>query len=154
MKKWSIMLACFAAAALTVAETSPLLAKIPESLVASAKETVQLKLLDPLLKKDASRSRFSRAVSPPLARRIRVLDNTAQIDAQGHPFLQFSIDESRSSIVEKQEDEAAWRKDIITGCVYPEAGDVLVKRGDVYYASSMLLGVQTPTAPAGVCRPR
>lgn len=152
MKKYSILLAFFAVVALTVAETSPLLANTPGSLVASANEVIETKLLEPLQKKEAKRSRFSRAASPPHARRIRILDNKAQIDAKGHPFVQFSIDESRFRGVDKEAAEAAWLKDIITGCVYPGTGDVLVKRGEVFYASSMLLGATTPMAPSDVCR--
>jgi len=153
MKKWSIMLACFAAIALTVVEASrPLSAATTDSLVASAKEVVQTKLLEPLQKKEASRSRFSRAVSPPRARRIRIIDKPVQVDAKGHSFVPFAIDESRSFAVAKEGDEAAWLKDTITGCVYPETGDVIVRRGEVYYAASVLLGVQTSMAPAEVCR--
>ena len=152
MKKWSITLASFAVIALTVAETPRLLANTSDGLVTSAKEVLQTKLLEPLQKKDEKRSRFSRAVLPPRARRIRILDNSAQNDAKGHPFVQYAIDESRTITADKEGAEAAWLKDTITGCVYPETGDVMVKRGEVYYASSVLLGVQTPIAPADVCR--
>jgi len=154
MKKWSIMLAFFAVIALTVAETPRLLAKATDSLVTSANGVLQAKLLEPLQKKDETRSRFSRAVLPPRARRIRIIDNSAQIDAKGHPFVPYAIDESRTTAVDKEGTEAAWLKDTITGCVYPETGDVMVKRGEVYYASSVLLGAPTPIAAADVCRAR
>jgi hypothetical protein len=137
MKKWSIMLAFFAVVALTAAETSDLLAKTTDS-VTSATAVLQAKLLEPLQEKDETRSRFSRAVSPPRARRIRILDNSAQLDAKGHAFVQFAIDESRGIGVDKEDAEAAWLKDALTGCVYPETGDVMVRRGEVYYASSVL----------------
>jgi hypothetical protein len=155
MKKWSITLALFAVVALTVAESShPLYAKTSDSLVASAQGALQAKLLEPLEKKEKSRSRFSRAVLPPRARRIRILDNSAQIDAKGQLFVQYAIDENRTTAVDKEGTEAAWLKDTLKGCVYPESGDVMVKRGEVYYASSVLLGAQTPIAPADVCRAR
>ena len=89
---------------------------------------------------------------PPSARRIRILDNSAQVDAKGHPFILFAIDESRGFAAEKDVADANWFKDTITGCVYPETGEVLVKRGEVYYPAAMLWGAPTPTAPTNVCQ--
>jgi hypothetical protein len=131
----------------------PLSAEAADHLVTSAQSVLQAKLLEPLQKKEEDRSRFSRAVSPPQARRIRILDDTPHTDREGRPFLPFAIDETRSFGV-KEGPEADWFKNAITGCVYPETGEVMVRLGEVYYASSVLLGRPTPTAPTDVCRPR
>jgi len=149
MKKCLILLALSVIVSLTLAEAShPLWAKTSDSLAASAKALLQAKLLDPLQKKEESRSRFSRAVSPPRARRIRILENALQADAKGHPFVPFAVDESRSYVLNTDKDDANWFKDIITGCIYPETGEVMVRRGEVYYPSSMLLGASAPMAPS------
>jgi hypothetical protein len=118
-----------------------------------AESVVQANLLEPLQKKEEDRSRFSRAVSPPRARRIRILDEDPRMDGDNRAFLSFAVDESRAlGAVEDRED--GWFRDAIVGCVYPGTGEVLVKRGEVYYASSILWGKPTPVAPAGVCRTR
>jgi hypothetical protein len=114
---------------------------------------VQAKLLEPLQRKEEDRSRFSRAVSPPRARRIRILDEDPRMDGDNRTFLSFAVDESRALGV-ADDREAGWFREAIVGCVYPGTGEVMVKRGEVYYASSVLLGKPTPAAPAGVCRPR
>jgi len=154
MSKSSIILTLFAVAVLTFSETSPLRAAPPDGFAASAKAVLQAKLLEPLQKKEAERSRFSRAALPPQARRIRILGDAARTDAQGRSFLPFALDESRGYGVNGGQEiaEAGWLKDVITGCVYPETGAVMVQRGKAYYASSVLLGLQTPQASDDVCR--
>jgi len=149
MKKCSILLALSAVVTLTAAETSLLLAGTPDSLATSAKTEVQTKLLDPLQKRDSTRSRFSRASPPPMSRRIRILDSSAKTDAKGHSFVAFAIDESYGM---PSNEESAWTKNTITGCVYPDTGDVLVKRGEAYFDPSMLVGAKTAAAPAEVCQ--
>lgn len=119
----------------------PLSAAAADLLAASAQSVLQTRLLEPLQKKEANRSRFSRAVLPPSARRIRILDDTAQTDRVGRHFLAFAVDDSRL-------------QNAIRGCVYPETGDVMVKFGEVYYTASVLLGGTSATAPADVCRPQ
>ncbi|MFO1520077.1 MAG: hypothetical protein U1F57_10505 [bacterium] len=152
MNKRFISLALFAVVAFTSAEISH--SPMARASDASAKSVIQAKLLEPLQKKEADRSRFSRAVLPPRTRRIRILESDPQADAKGRSFVPFAIDENRGYGGSQEVAENSWLKDTITGCVYPETGEVWVKRGEVYYASSMLLGHQTPTAPAGVCRLR
>ena len=145
MNKFSLLLALFVVIAPTFAEIShPRLATASDNLVASAKAMLEAKLLEPLQKKEASRSRFSRAALPPAARRIRILNNAFQTDPQGHPFVSFSIDQSHAYGDEKEIAESSWFKDAITGCVYPVTGEVMVKRGEAYYPSSILLGLQAP----------
>jgi len=150
MNKRSLTFILFALVAQISAETS-LSAKTSDGFIASAKSVLQSRLVDPLKKKEAERSRFSRAVLPPHARRIRILENNPQTDGRGKLFVLFAIDEGRG-FGGDQEKEDRWLKEVITGCVYPETGDVMVKRGEVYYPSAMLLGLQAPKAPAGVCR--
>jgi len=157
MNNGSILLALFFVVAQTFVETSPpLSAAASDNLIASAKAVLEAKLLEPLYRKEADRSRFSRAAMPPQARRIRIINNALQTDGKGHPFVPFSIDESRGFGGDKGREiaEAGWLKDAITGCVYPATGEVMVKRGQVYYPSSVLLGLNTPMAPANVCRAR
>lgn len=157
MNKSSLQLMRSAVVALIVLEAFlPLSARASDRLVASARSVLQTKLLEPLQKKENDRSRFSRAALPPSARRIRILDDTPQTDGKGRPFLQFAVDESRAFgvVKEKEGTEADWFRNAIMGCVYPETGDVMVRRGEVYYTSSVLLGRTTPMAPTDVCRPR
>lgn len=157
MNKSSIRPLLFAALALILVEApSPLSAEASNPLVASAKSVIQASLLEPLRRKEEDRSRFSRAVSAPYARRVRIMGDAPRADVRGRPFLSFAVDETRAFGVEAEEElpEAKWFEDAITGCVYPETGEVMVRRGEVYYAASILLGKPTPTAPADVCRPR
>ncbi len=148
MNKRSIFLALFAVVAQTCADTSHALwASTSNRFVASAKAVLQANLLEPLQNKEDKRSRFSRAALPPQARRIRILDNTRRTDAKGQSFISFAIDESRGS-------DSHWLQDAITGCVYPKTGKILVRRGTVYYSSSILLGQKTPISPPGVCTAR
>jgi hypothetical protein len=147
----------FSAVALIFVETiQPLPCWAADSAVSSASSVVQVKLLDPLQKKEASRSHFSRAAMPPMARRVRILDTAAQRDTKGRSFVQFAIDESRGLVLanEKQGSDANWFKNVITGCVYPETGEVLIKRGEVYLTSSVLLGQPSSAASTDVCRSR
>jgi len=151
MKKSSLALACCALVAQAFFNLSPSWAGSSGNTVDSAQATVQAKLVQPLEAKESTRSRYSRAALPPQSRRIRILDKVAESDAQGKPFLAFAIDESRGYQVAKA-DDANWRKDTITGCVYPKSGEVMIKRGDVYYPAAMLWGVRSTAAASGVCR--
>ena len=154
MKKWSFILTFFAVAALATAEKSPsLLAKSTNSPTTTPEKAIQDQLLEPLKKKEAKRPRFSRAAPPPSARRIRILETVALTDSKGRSFVPFAIDESRSYVAKLDPDsaDADWRKDAITGCLYPNSGEIWVKLGETYYASSVLLGTSASTAKDGVC---
>jgi hypothetical protein len=148
MTKSSTAFAFYAAALIFLAASPPLSAETSDRLAASARSVIQAKLLEPLHKKEEDRSRFSRAVTPPHARRIRILDTAPRADGQGRPFLSFAVDETRSF---GEADETDWFKDAIMGCIYPETGEVMVRRGEVYYAASIMLGRPTPTARNDVC---
>lgn len=157
MSKWPVPLVGSAVVALICMKAfHPLSAHAAERLVSSAPSIIQTKLLEPLQKKEEHRSRFSRAALPPQARRLRILDDTAATDRTGRSFVAFAVDESRGFVVKNDKDVAEdnWFKDAMTGCVYPETGDVIVKLGEEYYPSSVLLGRSSPKAPDGVCRAR
>jgi hypothetical protein len=135
---------------------APSAANADTGLATSAKSTLQAKLLEPLQKKEEQRSRFSRAVTPPSARRVRVPEEAPGKDARGRSYLAFAVDERRSFgvVPDHADPEAEWYRDAIVGCVYPDTGDVFIRRGETYYAASVLLGKPTQTAPAGVCLSR
>ena len=157
MNKRSIFLALFAVVAQMCVEAShSLWASTSDTFVASAKAVIQSNLLEPLQDKEDKRSRFSRAVLPPQVRRIRILDNALHIDAQGQAFVSFAVDESRDIDANSDQDHAdtRWLQAAITGCVYPKTGKILVRRGSVYYSSSILLGQKTSIAPPDVCTAR
>ena len=152
MKRWSILPALSLAVASIFANPA-LPAKTLDDSLNPAKPLIQAKLVQPLEEKEAKRSRFSRAALPPQARRIRITDEAPQKDAQGRAFVSFAIDQTHAlgNIDEIQEEN--WTKDAITGCAYLKSGEVLVRRGEVYYASSVLLGADAPAASAEVCHP-
>ena len=156
MNIWSLTLALAVAIVQAFASPPPpLSAKTTEVQDSPAKAMIATKLLEPLVKKEANRSRFSRAAMPPQARRIRILDQAPRADAQGRSFFAFAIDETRFGAPAGEEiPETSWFKDAITGCVYPESGEVLVQRGETYYASTILLGEAASTASVEACRPR
>jgi hypothetical protein len=104
-------------------------------------------LVKPLTKREAERSRFSRAGPSPRERRVRVLDAAAAKDARGAEFRAFAVD-ARYKYVD---DDAPWHTDAIVGCVYPGDGAIYVKVGDTYRPGAQLLGKKAKPAPEGVC---
>src|SRR6185503_7514066 len=113
---------------------------------------VKAKLLEPLAAKEERQSRFSRAILPPRARRTHVVERQAQKDSKGRSFVTFGVDVllGWSSSNQGQAPEGAWRPNAITGCVYPDTDEVLVKRGNVYFPVALLLGKKTNAAPEHV----
>jgi hypothetical protein len=108
---------------------------------------VEQKILAPLRKIEAKRSRFSRAAPVPVERRVRMLDPVALTDARGRAFVRFAIDLRRSF------DEAApWQSDAVLGCAYPGEGEVFVQRDGAFFPASIVLGKEAGERP-GVCRP-
>lgn len=112
--------------------------------VASATMTVEKVLTVPLAKQEATRSRYSRAAIAPRTRTVRVLDQRPHQDLKGAEFFAFSIDEQRGY-------RAVLRKDAVTGCIYPNSGEVFVTRGDSHYPAGLLLGKTSKKAEAHVC---
>lgn len=128
------------------------LAGTPEApAAADAEKVVQKVLVKPLAAKDSERARFSRAKMPASARRVRVLDEAPQRDEAGKAFFTFAVD-TRGAFAD-DDDEGSWRKDAVVGCVYPEAAQVFVVRGERHYPAAFLLGKKAPVAEASVCRP-
>ena len=110
----------------------------------SAKAAVEKALTEPLARQEARRSRLTRAEIPARARTVRILDERAHRDVRGSEFFTFTIDERRG-----------WQKvltrDAITGCVYPNSGEVFIKRRDSYYPAGLLLGQTSKKAETNVC---
>jgi hypothetical protein len=124
----------------------------PESAaVANAEVVVKKTLLSPLAEKESRRSRFSRAMAPPTARRLRITAPVAQVDERGRPFFSFAVDVRRGLVFE--EDEApTWTRDAVSGCVYPKTNEVFVKNGETWVSSDLLLGKRVKPAEASTCR--
>ena len=108
---------------------------------------MQRTILEPLAAKESEQSRFSRASLPPQARRVRILDEQARVDARGGKFLRFAIDARHGF-----DDEAEWRLAAITGCVYLARGEVYVQKGDEFRPAAFLLGKNRKPAAETICR--
>jgi hypothetical protein len=113
-----------------------------EALVAST-------LVGPLAQKESARSKFSRGRMPAAERRVRILDEVAQKDAQGATFVRFAIDERHGWA--DPDDNAAWTTAAITGCAYVDRGEVFVQKGDQHRPAAFLLGKKAKAAPAQTC---
>jgi hypothetical protein len=109
------------------------------------------KLVQPLAAKDNERSKFSRARLPPSERRVRVLDEKPRQDGAGKAFFTFAIDTRHGWNDSKQHDDASWAKASMTGCVYPDSGEVFIKRGNAFHPAAAALGKKTKAAPASTC---
>ena len=133
---------CSAASKPAAQKASPRAPENPE--VASATDAIDRELLEPLGDKEAGQAEYSRAYVPPHDRTARILDSKPRADADGHGFLTFTVDESRSG-------GKVVRKDTIGGCVYPDSGKVFVGRGGVFYPAGLLLGKKVD-AVAGACK--
>ena len=105
---------------------------------------IEADFLKPLLAHDQNTSRFSRMRPPPRERRVRMPQQTPSLDASKRAFLPFAIDGKYSG--------GTWEENQITGCVYPDKGDMFVKIGDGYRPASFLLGASA-YAVAGACEP-
>jgi hypothetical protein len=120
---------------------------------------VQARLVAPLRQYELRRSGFSRARQPPSARRVRLPEGeVARADARGQSFVRFSVDTSGGRLLVfgpdgqvRRSDEEQWRRDEVTGCVYPASGEVYVQRGSSYSPVQVLWGKRT-AAVAQVCR--
>jgi hypothetical protein len=128
----------------------------PEARTAEAKTAVALvshDLVQPLAAKEDKQGRFTRGRLPPQERRVRILDEKPRTDADGVAFLRFSIDSRFGYAAQTSDDESAWRRDMITGCVYVERKQVFVKKGDRYRPAAFLLGKNVKAAAESTCEP-
>ena len=127
-----------------------------EAKTAEAKSAVALvshDLVQPLAAKEDKQGRFTRGRLPPQERRVRILDEKPRADADGVAFLRFSIDSRFGRVAQASEDESAWHRDMITGCVYLERNQVFVKKGDSYRPAAFLLGKKVKAAAESTCEP-
>jgi hypothetical protein len=143
--------------ALTVLLCSSLLASAPahaeeKGPKAAAAAAVQEGLVAPLTAKESRFSRFSRARRPPIAHRVRLLDETPSVDAKGEAFFRFALDSSIGFAKEndKEDDESRWDLGTETGCVYASAGKVFVHRGDRHFPARLVVGEKVQATP-GAC---
>lgn len=109
---------------------------------------VQDVLIKPMGKAEKKHRRFSRDPPPPVARRVRVIDAAEVVDARGHRFLRFAIEERRGW---DEDDTTEWERAFV-GCAYPGSGKVFVQRDDEYVPASNMLGADHDAQP-DVCRP-
>lgn len=89
-------------------------------------------------------------MQPPSERRVRILDKNPQRDSVGEPFVRFAVD-SRDGWDDSN--DAHWNHAVITGCAYPERGQVFVKRGTAFHPATAALGKKTKPAPSLTCMP-
>jgi len=108
---------------------------------------VNEQLVKPLAIKEKEQSKFSRARLPAAERRVRVLDDKAQQDGAGNAFFAFAIDARHGW----SDDDKAWTKSAITGCVYVGSGEVFIKRGNGFHPAKAALGKKTKAAPEYTC---
>lgn len=142
MKRWLPFLISILCASAALAEPPVLTAEAHKHVSALVHEH----LVKPMKRADSKRSRFSRGVSMPLERRVRVL--ASHTDVTGKHFVRFAID-ARPAGSEGNDD---WDRDQLIGCVYVSESQVFVQRGNQYLAAdSMLDGDDEPHATA--CRP-
>ena len=134
-----------AAATLVLTSSLALAGSSPES---NATTLVNDKLVQPLAAKERDQGKFSRARPAPAERRVR-LEGKPQQDSAGATFLTFAIDERQGW--SDASDDANWNKAKLTGCVYPELGDVYIKRGNAFHPAIAALGKKTKAAPERTC---
>lgn len=125
------LLALLLASALRASET-------PDSIV-------QDKLLTPLAKQESMRGRFSRARPPPAERRVRMLDAAPVADEKGAAFVGFAVDARWGR------GDEPWNENVISGCVYPETGEVFVRYGKRFRNAAALFGKTSELAAEHVC---
>lgn len=107
---------------------------------------VQKVLIQPLISKENVRSRFSRAMLPAPRRRVRVVDESAQRDAEGQVFYRFAVDTNPGFVGGDD-----WDENQMTGCAYPASGKVFVLRSDTHFPSALMLGKRVPAAEKHIC---
>lgn len=100
-------------------------------------------LVKPLVARETSTSRFSRARPVPRERRVRVTQTAVSLDKSGRAFMTFAVDIKFRG--------GEWQENDVVGCAYTKSGDIFVKRGDAYRPAAFLTG-QPGEPVAGVCQ--
>lgn len=77
-----------------------------------------------------------------------MLDEKPQQDSAGEAFVTFAVDIRQGW---GDEEEANWTKAAITGCVYPDRGEVFIKRGKAFHPAAAAVGKKTKAAPERTC---
>jgi hypothetical protein len=106
-----------------------------------AKDCVAHRLINPLVKQEKSRSRFSREGPPPSERRVNVVEAEFRKDQSGREFIPYEVDARYG------ED---WHPSL-KGCVYRGTGNVFVEIGDEYRPAAFILGKDVAAVP-GACQ--
>lgn len=115
----------------------------------AAKALVQNDLVRPLTVKEQERGKFSRARLPASERRVRILDEHPQRDALGAAFYTFAVDARHGFI----DDDAGWKLAAVTGCVYLERDEILVKVGERHRPAAFMLGKNLKPVAETSCKP-
>jgi hypothetical protein len=102
---------------------------------AQVSKLVEAVLLEPLARREAARSRYSRLSMPPAARQVRALQ--AAQDTQGRTFVRFAVDEQRLS---------TWERNVTLGCAYLDDGAVYVSLRGRVQSVAQYLGQGGPRA--------
>jgi hypothetical protein len=110
---------------------------------------VNEKLIQPLAHKEENQGKFSRARLPPAERRVRIVDDKPQQDSAGAAFFAFAVDARHGW---SDQDEANWSKATIVGCVYPDRGEVFIKRGSAFHPAAAAIGKKTKAAAERTCQ--
>ena len=103
-------------------------------------QQLESRVLQPLRKFETRKHRLpSRAAPVPTARKIRVTQEVASVDAAHRAFVTFAIDSVYGSDVEKGE---------ILGCFYPDTQEAFVDYGEKeIYPAGIMLGKMTEPTP-------
>jgi hypothetical protein len=100
---------------------------------AEVAKLVEATLIEPLARREAARSRYSRVRMPAAARQVRVLEGAT--DPEGRTFVRFAVDEKRS---------AEWERNVTLGCAYPDDGAVFVAHRGRVQSAAQYLGKEGP----------
>ena len=111
---------------------------------ADLRAQVEKDFLRPLFAAERARSRFSRALLPPMARRVSIRSDEASRDGTGRTYVPFRVEESY------RPDQ--WRASRLAGCIYPETGAIYVKAGEGrYYDAAVFFQKSAARAPSAAC---
>ncbi|HUB10249.1 MAG TPA: hypothetical protein VMB50_24810 [Myxococcales bacterium] len=103
-------------------------------------------VVDVLAQRDGEHRSFSRGMPRRMTRRVRVTSAPLR-DSRGHGYVTFSVDARPLG------SSGAWRRDSLTGCIYPDAGAIYLGSGTMYRPAAFLLGEKTDLVSDPVCRP-
>jgi len=144
MRKLSLVLLSMLCTSVVLAEPP---AATPSKTQEAASALVNKQVVQVLKKREAKRSRFSRASPAPQARRVRMLDAVAQADSHGKQFVRFAID-----VRHRRAENGEWELEAFLGCVYVDQREIFLQQGADYLPASSVLNGDGEAQP-DVCRP-